>query len=107
MFYCVLVKFVFQCLNKESPPTFHGWFNVNSEIHQHGTTSNVEIFRENYFDVGTVIESRVLHTKQSNLVNYGGKSLQVTGPLLWNELPTDIRNKERLNPFKFVRRCFF
>ena len=96
-----IVKFVFQCLNRESPPTFQGWFNVNSEIHQHGTTSSVEILRENYFDVGTVTESRILHTRQSNLINYGGKSLQVTGPILWNDLPTEIRNKERLNPFKY------
>ena len=96
-----IVKFVFQCLNRESPPTFQGWFNVNSEIHQHGTTSSVEILRENYFDVGTVTESRILHTRQSNLINYGGKSLQVTGPILWNDLPIEIRNKERLNPFKY------
>ena len=96
-----IVKFVFQCLFKLTPPTFHGWFTLNSEIHQHGTTSNVEIIRENYFDVGTAIQSKFLHTKQSNLVNYGGKSLQVSGPNIWNDLPNEIRNEERFNPFKY------
>ena len=101
------MKFVFQCLFKETPPTFHGWFTVNNEIHQHGTTSNVEIIRENYFDVGTVVQARFLHTKQSNLINYGGKSLQVAGPILWNGLPNEIRNKERINPFKYSCKKFY
>ena len=96
-----IAKFVFQCLTQEAPPTFHSWFKLNSEVHQHGTTSNVEIIRENYFDVGIATQAKVLHTKQFNLVNYGGKSLQVAGPTIWNDLPSEIRNKERLNPFKY------
>ena len=74
---------------------------MNSEIHQHGTTSNVEIIRENYFDVGMAIQAKILHTKQFNIVNYGCKSLQMAGPAIWNDLPSEIRNKERLNPFKY------
>ena len=96
-----IVKFVFQCLAQDTPSNFHTWFNVNNEIHQHGTTSNVEITRENYFDVGTVTQAKILHTKHSSLVNYGGKSLQVIGPILWNVLPSELRNIERFNPFKY------
>ena len=96
-----VVKFVFQCLFQETPPTFYDWFKINNEVHHHGTTSNVEIIRENYFDVGTVVPTKNLHTKQSSLVNYGGKSLQVTGPILWNNLPNEIKNIDRLNPFKY------
>ena len=96
-----VVKFVFQCLVQETPPNFHNWFVLNNEVHQHGTTSNVEIVRENYFDTGIVTQAKVLHTRQSNLVNYGGKSIQVLGPTLWNNLPSELRNMERLNPFKY------
>ena len=102
-----IVKFVFQCLSHETPPTFHDWFKVNNEVHHHGTTSNVEIFRENYFDVGTVVQTKNLHTKPSILVNYGGKSLQVTGPILWNDLPNEIKNKENLNPFKYYSKKYY
>ena len=67
----------------------------------------MEIIRNNYFDVGTAVQAKFLHTKQSNLVNHGGKSLQVTGPILWNGLPNYIRNKERINPFKYSCKKFF
>jgi hypothetical protein len=96
-----VVKFVFQCLSLETPPNFFDWFRVNNEIHNHGTTSNVDIVRESYFDVGTASQAKILHTKQSNLVNYGGKLLKVTGPIMWNGLPNEIRNKVHLNPFKY------
>ena len=102
-----VVKFVFQCLAQDTPSNFHTWFNVNHEIHQHGTTSNVEITRENYFDVGTVTQAKILHTKQSSLVNYGGKSLQVTGPVLWNGLPSELGNIERFNPFKYYSKKYY
>ena len=98
---------MFQCLHKETPPTFHDWFTENNMIHHHRTTSNVEIITENYFDVGTAIQAKLLHTKPSNLVNYGGKSLQVAGPILWNSLPNEIRNKERINPFKYSCKKYF
>ena len=96
-----IVKFVFQCLAQQTPSNFHRWFKINDEVHQHRTTSNVEIIRENYFDIGAVNPAKILHTKQSNLLNYGGKSLQVIGPILWNDLPSDIRNEDRFNPFKY------
>ena len=94
-------------MSQETPSNFHEWFSLNDDVHQHNTTSNVEIIRENYFDVGTVSFGRALHTKQANLVNYGKKSLQVLGPLLWNDLPTELRKEERLNPFKYHCKAFY
>ena len=96
-----VVKFVFQCLAQETPSNFHNWFNINNEVHHHRTTSNVVIVRENYFETGTVSQAKILHTRQSNLVNYGGKSMQVLGPTLWNNLPCELRNMEIINPFKY------
>ena len=75
--------------------------NINDEVHHHRTTSNVVIVRENYFETGTVSQAKILHTRQSNLVNYGGKSMQVLGPTLWNNLPCELRNMEIINPFKY------
>jgi hypothetical protein len=102
-----IVKFVFQSLSQETPPTFFDWFSINNDVHGHSTISNVEIVRETYFDVGVAFPSKILHTKGSNLVHYGGKSIQVTGPVLWNSLPNELRNHETINPFKYYSKKYF
>ena len=39
-------------------------------------------------------------TGVSNLVNYGKKMIQVTGPLLWNDLPPEIQDASSIFTFK-------
>ena len=58
------------------------------------------INRENYFDVGTVEQTKFLFTKRSQLVNYGAKMIQVYGPTLWNSLPRELHDSTSLPTFK-------
>ena len=84
-------KFIFRCLSHESPQIFWDWFTYSSSIHNYNTTSTSMITTNSYFDVG--VEHRdnpTLHTRNSRLVNYGGKSLKVAGPFLWNSIPLPI-----------------
>ena len=43
--------------------------------------------------------SFTLHTKGANN-NYGGKMIQVSGPLIWNNIPDDIQEAGTINTFK-------
>ena len=56
--------------------------------------------RNEYFDVGTAEPTRTLFTKNSHLVNYGGKMIRVYGPKLWNSIPSDIQDSSSLSTFK-------
>ena len=93
-------KFIFATLNKNSPDVFWNWFTYSHLIHNHATTSSTVINRENYFDVGTVEQTKFLFTKRSQLVKYGAKMIQVYGPTLWNSLPRELHDSTSLPTFK-------
>ena len=93
-------KFIFTTLTKDSPEVFWEWFTYSHLIHNHATTSSTIVNRDNYFDVGTVQQSKFLFTRHSHLVNYGAKMIQVYGPTLWNSLPGDLHDSTSLASFK-------
>ena len=93
-------KFIYLCMHFLTPFIFHGWFTLKSSIHSYSTTSRCVVDVDSNFDVGSVREIRVLHTRNSNLVNYGGKLLQVSGPILWNSIPLAIRESNSISIFK-------
>ena len=91
--------FVFSTLIFESPAIFDEWFRYDHEIHDHSTRASTEVIRENYFDVGHVQQTYTLHTKGANN-NYGGKMIQVLGPLIWNDIPEAIQEAGTIATFK-------
>ena len=93
-------KFVYSSLAHENPPVFWEWFTYSHLIHSHATSSSTHVIRNNYFDVGIVENTRFLFTKRSHLLNYGGKMIQVYGPILWNSLPKEIHDSPSLTTFK-------
>ena len=102
-----IAKFVYSTLAHEIPAVFWDWFTYSHLIHNHATTSSTQINRTHFFDAGTVVNTRYLFTKQSHLVNYGGKMIQVYGPILWNSLPKEIHESCSLPTFKDnVKRYF-
>ena len=102
-----IAKFVYSTLAHETPAVFWDWFTYSHLIHNHATTSSTQINRTHFFDAGTVVNTRYLFTKQSHLVNYGGKMIQVYGPILWNSLPKEIHESCSLPTFKDnVKRYF-
>ena len=55
---------------------------------------------KNHFEIESIVQTNILHTQSSRLVNYGAKMVKVAGPLLWNSLPDNIRNSTSVHMFK-------
>ena len=68
-------KFIFSCILHTTPSNFYDWFTLNHTVHNYNTISSTNINIENYFDIGVVSNTNILHTKGSRIVNYGGKLL--------------------------------
>ena len=92
-------NFVYSTLTFESPAIFNNWFQYTHEIHEHTTRASTDIIRESYFDVGVAQQSFTLHTKGASNI-YGGKMIQVSGPLIWNRIPEDIQQAGSILTFK-------
>ena len=103
-----VAKFIYSCLSNDlTPPIFLEWFTLNNTVHDHQTTSNTVIVKESYFEIGHSVETNNLHTQGSRLVNYGGKQLKVCGPILWNNIPDNIRTSTSVNSFKYNLKKYF
>ena len=92
-------NFVYSTLTFDSPAIFHNWFQYDHEIHEHSTRASTDVIRENYFDVGHIQQSLILHTKGATN-DYGKKMIQVTGPVIWNKIPEDIQKAGTIYTFK-------
>ena len=60
-------------------------------MHEHSTRSN---FNVNY---GIIVNN--LFVPSANTNNYGLKQLKVNGHMIWNKLPSDLKNASSLNVF--------
>ena len=69
------------------------------EVHDHTTRMSSEVIRENYFDVGHVEQSYVLHTKGARN-KYGENMIQAAGPVIWNDIPDYVQKAESIYTFK-------
>ena len=58
------------------------------------------IYQEDYFDVGEAVSTITLLRKSCKKESYGAKMVQVLGPVLWNELPGNVRDSDSLLIFK-------
>ena len=94
-----IANFVFSTLTFDSPAIFDNWFQYDHEVHNHSTRASTDVIQENFFDVGYVQQSFNLHTKGANN-NYGGKMIQVMGPLIWNRIPEEIQKAGTIFTFK-------
>ena len=83
-------KFVFKCIYRLTPEQFHDWYKLTCGMHEHSTRSNVNV------NEGIVINN--LFVPSATTSNYGLKQLKVSGPRIWNKLPSDL-NVSSLNVF--------
>ena len=51
------------------------------------------------FDIGYVEQTFTLHTKGASN-EYGRKMIQVSGPVIWNRIPDDIKEAGSIHTFK-------
>ena len=93
-------KFIYDCLSHSTPSLFWDWFTYNHSVHHYNNTSSCNIMMKNHFEIESIVQTNILHTQSSRLVNYGAKMVKVAGPLLWNSLPDNIRNSTSVHMFK-------
>ena len=84
-------KFVFKCIYRLTTEQFHDWYKLTCGMHEHSTRSNFNV------NEGIVINN--LFAPSANTSNYGLKQLKVSGPRIWNKLPSDLKNVSSLNVF--------
>ena len=95
-----VANFVYSTLDFQTPQIFHDWFVFDYEIHDHSTRLSSVIICENYFDVGSVHRSLMLHTSTNCNNNYGKKTMKTTGPSIWNCVPDYIQEVTSIQSFK-------
>ena len=100
-------KFVYECLSFTTPSLFWNWFTYNHSIHSYNTTSSSKINMKNHLEIENDEGTNKVYTKCSKLVKYGAKKIQVSGPLIWNNIPEYIRNSLSLDKFKQDLKLYF
>ena len=91
IFHFKLLTFVYDSVNKTSPPCFHNFFHINSSIHHHFTRQA---------DRGDLFQSHW------NTMIYGRNSIKHLGPRMWNDLPSTIRQASTKHSFKKSLKIF-
>ena len=86
-------KFIFNCLQLNTPTIFHNWFRLNYTIHNYNT-------RSTFFDIDNAINSNNLFIINARTTHYGLKLLKVSGPKIWNLIPNRIRSTRSVCSFK-------
>ena len=80
-------KFIFNCLQLNTPIIFHHWFRQSHTIHNYNT-------RSTFFDIDNVINSNNLFIINARTTHHGLKLLKVSGPKIWNLIPNYIRSTQ-------------
>ena len=85
-------KFIFNCLQLNTPIIFHNWFRQSHTIHNYNTSTT-------FFDIDNVINSNNLFIINARTTHYGLKWLKVSGPKIWNLFPNYIRSTQSVCSF--------
>ena len=102
-----IAKFVYLTLCEKSPQIFHDWFKYTHQVHSYATKSAVIISQNHPFESGIVQQTYTLFTRHSYLENFGRKMIQVSGPLIWNEIPFSIQDSVSISTFKTYLKEYF
>ena len=94
-----LSKFIFKCLNKMTPVSFHSWYQLTSVLYRYGT-------RSKFVNIDNSIETKTLFVPTARTSYYGLKLSKVLGPKIWNTLPPLLRINESINNFNKKLKTF-
>lgn len=92
LFQLKLLTFVYECINKISPPCFHSFFDLVQSVHQYGTRQATK---------------NDIFLTQNNTVQYGLKSVRYHGAKCWNDIPLNIKNSPSAISFRRNLKAFF
>ena len=76
-----IAKFIYQTLNKATPTYFTDWFKMTAVVHNHSTRSSSKLFHK---------------PAKSNTRKF---CITVRGPLIWNDIPEEIRFSSTISIF--------
>ena len=85
-----VAKFVFKCLNQTTPIQFHNWYKLNHLMHVHPQGLIIML---------VIKQSSIISVSLACTTNYGLKQIKVSGPRIWNELPSNLKNSSSINIF--------
>ena len=86
-----LLSFVYDCVNKISPPCFHSFFDLVQSVHQHGTRKATK---------------NDIFLTQKNTTQYGLRSVRYFGAKCWNDIPMDIKESPSAISFRRKLKAF-
>ena len=90
-----IIQFLYDSINGISPIQFKSWFTLSANLHSHATRTN----STNLEDNSELTETNNLFIPYVRTTYYGLKSIKVTGPKIWNNIPHNIKNIESRNVF--------
>ena len=77
-------KFIYKCLNKNTPINFHNWFTLTTYIHNYNT-------RSKFINSDNLINTKNLFIPTARTLHYGLTKIKVLGSKIWNQFPPSIR----------------
>ena len=80
-------KFIYDCLNKNTPEIFHHWFKLTTNVHKYRT-------RSKYVSIEMNSMTRTLYINSARTTHYGLKLAKVFGAKIWNQLPASLRTEQ-------------
>jgi hypothetical protein len=91
-----LTQFIFDSIHKTAPSQFHDWFLFTGNMHSHSTRSDVCNKRniDDLDEAGEIGSAGNLFIPFARTKHYGLRSIKVSGPKIWNNLPSHIRESE-------------
>ena len=87
-----LLCFIYECVHPGQTKLFNSYFTPLSSIHDYVTRLSVK---------------GDLYVSQFNTTQYGKRTAKFAGAILWNSLPTTIRDSPFLNIFKKRLKDFY
>ncbi len=86
-----LLTFVYESVNKFSPPYFYNFFTILSDVHQ--------------YDTRQACEGGIFMT-QPNTLQYGLRSVRYAGAKSWNNIPFNIKQSPSVISFRHRLKLF-
>ena len=86
-----LLTFVYESVNRLSPPHFHNFFTTLSDVHQ--------------YDTRQAREGGIFMT-QPNTLQYGLRSVRYAGAKSWNSIPFNIKQSPSVTSFRRQLKLF-
>ena len=92
LFKLKIAKFIYKCLNKNTPINFQNWFTLATQTHNYNTRSKFIVSDQ-------LVNTKHLFIQIARTLHYGLKQIKVQGAKIWNDLPPYTRIITSLGSF--------